>query len=351
MRRKTGRIRKIALLMLTTGCIVAAASAAYAGAPSSGPASDNRTVEERQMSEEGQAKQESMPPAGEIQESTQAGEGAVLAVTQGETRQTPEVQQNPETRQTPEAQPVPETQAALETQAAQETRAAAGLAEEIQKEAEAAGLVWSGGRYIDPAKPMIALTFDDGPYAPVGNRIMDSLEKYNGRATFFVVGNRVAEYQTEIKRMHDNGHEIANHTYGHKYLNKLGADEIRSQVELCNQAVAAVTGESPRLVRLPGGNKNDTVLGNVNYPMIMWNIDTLDWKTKNADKTVQAVIGKVKDGDIVLMHELYTASGDAAVRIIPTLTEQGFQLVTVSELIRFRGGVKNGGVYYSFRPR
>ena len=107
MRRKTGRIRKIALLMLTTGCIVAAASAAYAGAPSSGPASDNRTVEERQMSEEGQAKQESMPPAGEIQESTQAGEGAVLAVTQGETRQTPEVQQNPETRQTPEAQPVP----------------------------------------------------------------------------------------------------------------------------------------------------------------------------------------------------------------------------------------------------
>ena len=303
------------------------------------------------MSEEGQAKQESMPPAGEIQESTQAGEEAVLAVTQGETRQTPEVQQNPETRQTPEAQPVPETQAALDTQAAQETRAAAGLAEEIQKEAEAAGLVWSGGRYIDPSKPMIALTFDDGPYAPVGNRIMDSLEKYNGRATFFVVGNRVAEYQTEIKRMHDNGHEIANHTYGHKYLNKLGADEIRSQVELCNQAVAAVTGESPRLVRLPGGNKHDTVLGNVNYPMIMWNIDTLDWKTKNADKTVQAVIGKVKDGDIVLMHELYTASGDAAVRIIPTLTEQGFQLVTVSELIRFRGGVKNGGVYYSFRPR
>ena len=202
-----------------------------------------------------------------------------------------------------------------------------------------------------PEMPVVALTFDDGPYAPVGNRIMDSLEKYNGRATFFVVGNRVAEYQTEIKRMHDNGHEIANHTYGHKYLNKLGADEIRSQVELCNQAVAAVTGESPRLVRLPGGNKNDTVLGNVNYPMIMWNIDTLDWKTKNADKTVQAVIGKVKDGDIVLMHELYTASGDAAVRIIPTLTEQGFQLVTVSELIRFRGGVKNGGVYYSFRPR
>ena len=139
------------------------------------------------MSEEGQAKQESMPPAGEIQESTQAGEEAVLAVTQGETRQTPEVQQNPETRQTPEAQPVPETQAALDTQAAQETRAAAGLAEEIQKEAEAAGLVWSGGRYIDPSKPMIALTFDDGPYAPVGNRIMDSLEKYNGRG---IVDNR-----------------------------------------------------------------------------------------------------------------------------------------------------------------
>ncbi len=130
-----------------------------------------------------------MPPAGEIQESTQDGKEPYWRL-QGETRQTPEVQQNPETRQTPEAQPVPETQAALKPRRLRKHGRQPDWRKKFRKEAEAAGLVWSGGRYIDPSKPMIALTFDDGPYAPVGNRIMDSLEKYNGRGTFFVVGNR-----------------------------------------------------------------------------------------------------------------------------------------------------------------
>lgn len=231
---------------------------------------------------------------------------------------------------------------------AQETAPQSGTLPETAQPQQVNGLVLSGGRYLDPNGPMIALTFDDGPYAPVGNRIMDSLEQHNGRATFFVVGNRVPSYQTEIRRMHDNGHEIGNHTYAHKYLNKLNAAQIQSQIELCNQMVASVTGEAPKLVRLPGGNKNSTVLANVHYPIIMWNIDTLDWKTRDAAKTVQAVLGRVKDGDVVLMHELYSASGDAAVAMIPALVEQGFQLVTVSELAQFRGGAAAGGVYYSF---
>lgn len=210
------------------------------------------------------------------------------------------------------------------------------------------GLIASGGRYIDPNKPMVALTFDDGPYAPVGNRIMDSLELYNGRSTFFVVGNRVMTYQSEVMRMANNGHEIGNHTYEHKYLNKLNASQIRSQIELCNQVVASVTGQVPALVRLPGGNKNNTVLANINQPIIMWNVDTLDWKTRNASKTVQAVLSNVKDGDIILMHELYDASGDAAVTLIPALVQRGYQLVTVSELARFRGGLNNKGIYFNF---
>lgn len=309
MRRDKGRMKRTAGAILAVLCAVAAASAAYAQAPPSGPAAEIGPAQESRINIEEPVQQQEQ---GQEQEQEQ-DQAAIPYV--------------------------------------EESQAAEAIIEETRREAEEAGLVWSGGRYLDPSKPMIALTFDDGPYAPVGNRIMDSLEKYDGRATFFVVGNRVADYKTEIRRMHDNGHEIANHTYDHKYLNKLGADEIRSQVELCNQAVAAVTGESPKLVRLPGGSKNSTVVNNVTYPMIMWNIDTLDWKTKNAEKTVQAVIGKVKDGDIVLMHELYTASGDAAVSLIPALKQQGFQLVTVSELIRFRGGVKDGGIYYSFRPQ
>ena len=196
--------------------------------------------------------------------------------------------------------------------------------------------------------PRIALTFDDGPYAPVGNRIMDCAEQYGGRVTFYVVGNRVNSYKSEIQRMYANGHEIGNHTQDHKYLQKLGAQEIRQQVEACNQAVAAITGEAPKTVRLPGGGKNSTVLANISQPIVLWNVDTLDWKTRNAASSVQTVLNQVKDGSVVLMHELYNASGDAAVTIIPALVERGYQLVTVSELAQFRGGLAGGTVYYSF---
>ena len=226
-----------------------------------------------------------------------------------------------------------ESKKAKGTEAPQETQAPA--VEHIRKD-------------LDPDKPMVALTFDDGPYAPVGNRIMDCAEQYGGRVTFYVVGNRVNSYKSEIQRMYANGHEIGNHTQDHKYLQKLGAQEIRQQVEACNQAVAAITGEAPKTVRLPGGGKNSTVLANISQPIVLWNVDTLDWKTRNAASSVQTVLNQVKDGSVVLMHELYNASGDAAVTIIPALVERGYQLVTVSELAQFRGGLAGGTVYYSF---
>ena len=208
----------------------------------------------------------------------------------------------------------------------------------------------SGGRTIDPSKPMVALTFDDGPQPSVGNRIMDCLAQYGGKATFFMVGERVGSHKAEVQRMVAEGHEVANHSMNHKYFQKLGAAEIRSQVEQCNDAIEAVCGVRPKLMRLPGGNVNSTVKANVNMPMIQWNIDTLDWKTKNADKTVAAVLDHVKDGDIILMHELYSQSGDAALRIIPELHRRGYQMVTVSEMAAAKGySLEAGKLYSSFR--
>lgn len=206
------------------------------------------------------------------------------------------------------------------------------------------------GRVIDPNRPMVALTFDDGPYAPVGNRIMDCAAQYGAKLTFYVVGNRCAAYQTEMQRMVAEGHEIGNHTYEHKYLNKLGAGEIQYQVNKGSEAILAASGTAPATVRLPGGNKNAIVLANINAPIIMWSIDTLDWKTRDAKSTVEKVLGNVRDGDIVLMHELYNPTGDAALQIIPALVEQGYQLVTVSEMAQYRGGLQNGVVYSAFRP-
>ena len=219
-----------------------------------------------------------------------------------------------------------------------------------QMQAAPEGLIASGGRFLDPAKPMVALTFDDGPYAPVGNRLMDVLELYNGRATFFVVGNRIPAYQDEILRMKNNGHEVANHTHEHRYLTGLSAEQVQVQIEQCNQMIAAVTGQAPTLVRVPGGFYNDAVLANIRQPVIMWSIDTRDWKTKDAVKTVNQVLSRVQDGDIILMHELYQATGDAVEAVVPALAEQGYQMVTVSELASLRGGAAPGAVYHNFRP-
>ena len=219
-------------------------------------------------------------------------------------------------------------------------------------ESEAAGDdAQAAGRVIDPAKPMVALTFDDGPYAPVGNRILDCLAQYNGRATFYVVGERVPGNAAEMQRIVAEGHEIGNHTYSHKYLNKLNTAQIRQEIDQCADTVQAVCGVRPATVRLPGGNKNATVLAAVQEPIVLWNVDTLDWKTRNAQKTVSAVLDHVQDGDIILMHELYQASGDAALQIIPELTNRGYQLVTVSEMAQYRrGGLQNGQIYYSMKP-
>ena len=206
------------------------------------------------------------------------------------------------------------------------------------------------GRTVDPSRPMVALTYDDGPQPSVGNRIMDCLAQYGGKATFFLVGERVGSYATEVKRMVAEGHEVANHSMNHKYLQKQGVAEIQAQVSRCNDAIEAVCGVRPRVMRLPGGGYNATVLANTHMPMIQWNIDTLDWKTRNAQQTINSVLGQVKDGDIILMHELYGATGDASMTIIPELTKRGFQLVTVSEMAAAKGRpLEAGKLYSSFR--
>ncbi|MGL5436880.1 MAG: polysaccharide deacetylase family protein [Lachnospiraceae bacterium] len=236
--------------------------------------------------------------------------------------------------------------------AAEEEAARLAAEEEARKaaEEEAAETAQTvDGRSIDPDKPMIALTFDDGPLPSVGNRIMDCLAQYGGRATFFLVGDRVPTYATEVQRMVAEGHEVANHTMNHKYLQKLGAAEIQSQVNQCNDVIESVCGVRPTIMRLPGGNYNSVVLAHTNMPMIQWNIDTMDWKTRNAQSTVNAVLGNVKDGDVVLMHELYSQTGDAALQIIPALVEQGYQLVTVSEMAEAKGvSLQAGQLYSSF---
>lgn len=203
-------------------------------------------------------------------------------------------------------------------------------------------------RKIDKNKKMVALTYDDGPsiYTP---RILKTLKENNSVATFFVVGNRVPMYSDTVKKAYGMGCEIGNHTYEHKILTRADAAGIRNQVSRTNVAVKKIMGTAPIVMRPPGGAVNNMVKSQTGMPMILWSIDTLDWRTRNAASTKTAVLDHVKDGDIVLMHDLYEATANASTTIIPTLVERGYQFVTVSELAECRGGMKDGYLYYSFR--
>lgn len=202
-------------------------------------------------------------------------------------------------------------------------------------------------RQIDLNLPMVALTYDDGPsiHTPA---ILDLLSQYGGMATFFVVGSRVPSYTDTLLRAFQMGCEIGNHTYSHKILTKLSAGEIQSQISSTNDAVRSVTGVSPAAMRPPGGGYNSIVSSVAGMPMILWSIDTLDWKTRNSARTQEAVLNHVKNGDIVLMHDLYRQTAEASAAIIPELINRGYQLVTISELSDCRGGMAPGAVYRSF---
>ena len=203
-------------------------------------------------------------------------------------------------------------------------------------------------RKIDKNQKMVALTYDDGPsiYTP---RVLKTLKENNSVATFFVVGNRVPTYSDTVKKAHDMGCEIGNHTYEHKCLTRISETEVRRQISRTNKNVKKVTGQTPVIMRPTGGATNPNVKQWVGMPSIIWSIDTLDWKTRNAGSTKKAVLDHVKDGDIVLMHDLYSATATASETIIPELVRRGYQLVTVSELAECRGGMKETGAYYSFR--
>lgn len=201
---------------------------------------------------------------------------------------------------------------------------------------------------IDSEKPMVAITFDDGP----GNHTMElleMLEEYHAHATFFVLGTRVEKYPDEIRKMQEIGCEVGNHSYDHEDLSKLKKKSLKKQVSRTNKLVSEITGQGVNLIRPPYGAISETMEKQLEMPMILWNIDTLDWKTKNAKKTIKAVMKDVKDGDIILLHDIHSTTIDAMEELIPMLLEEGYQLVTVSEMAAVKGiQMEAGERYFDF---
>lgn len=200
-------------------------------------------------------------------------------------------------------------------------------------------------------RPMVALTFDDGPYSPVTGRILDVLECSDSRATFFVEGDRVSGCAPTVRRAAELGCQIGVHTWDHRCLmTQLSEEEIRAQLSATADAVSQASGIVPTLSRPVGGAVNDTVRRAIDYPMILWSVDTRDWESRDADAVCAEVLNSVQDGDIILMHDLYPSTAEAVERLVPVLIEQGYELVTVEELAQSRGAVLESHVrYFDFR--
>lgn len=206
-------------------------------------------------------------------------------------------------------------------------------------------------RKIDLSKPMVALTFDDGPNGKATPKILDTLEKYGVVATFFDLGQNMANYPKVVKREETIGCEVESHTYAHKNLNKLTSAQIKADMEKAEKVYQNVLGHKPSLVRPPYGNANSTVKSTLKYPLINWDIDTLDWKSRNAESVLKE-IHKYSDydGRIILMHGIYNSTAEAVEKLVPELIDNGYQLVTVSEMAKYKNvTLKNGTVYLNFR--
>ena len=200
-------------------------------------------------------------------------------------------------------------------------------------------------RKIDKSKKMISLTFDDGPNYNT-SKIIDVLNKYDIKATFFVLGSRAINNKDILKKMADSGMEIGNHTYNHLLLTKYDENKIRSEIEDTSEVIYSATKKKPKLLRPSYGSVNNKIKKVANMPIIIWDIDTLDWKYHNSKRITSRVVNKVRDGDIILMHDIYSASLNALSNIIPILQDNGYEFVTIDELFYYKGiSLENVKVY------
>lgn len=190
---------------------------------------------------------------------------------------------------------------------------------------------------IDPNAPMVALTFDDGPNPSNTKRILDVLNTNYSHATFFVVGTNAEKYPDTLKAISSSGSEIGNHSYAHTNLTKVSAAEVEEEIAAVNRAVKKATGENTTVIRPPYGAFDDDLLNQLQEPIVLWDLDTEDWDSRNAQIIVDKILSEVKDGDIVLMHDIYESTAEAVEILVPKLKEQGYQIVTVSEMARYKG--------------
>ena len=194
-------------------------------------------------------------------------------------------------------------------------------------------------------KKVVALTFDDGPDGNTTPQALDILAKYKIKATFFVQGKNIAGNEAILKRMQSEGHEVGNHSWNHPILTKLSLEDAKKQLTDTEDAITKVLGKSSKLMRPPYGAISDDIRNSLDLSFIMWDVDSLDWKSKNEAAILTEIQHQTSDGAIILMHDIHQPSVNSLPKVIEYLQGQGYSFVTVSELLNTR--LKPHGIYYS----
>lgn len=204
---------------------------------------------------------------------------------------------------------------------------------------------------LDKNKPMLALTFDDGPGEHT-DRLLDIFRQYGGHGTFFLIGELIDSRPDTVKRIRDEGHEVGNHTWDHSALTYLTYEDLTAQILKTKGKIKELTNVDCNIVRPPYGDCGDNVKAagrELGVSFINWSVDTMDWKTKNADAVYNEVIGNAQGGSIILCHDSHETTVDAMEKVIPKLLDMGYQLVTVSTLMSYSDTQLTAGESY-FRP-
>lgn len=192
---------------------------------------------------------------------------------------------------------------------------------------------------LDPNGKYIALTFDDGPSPTVTPLILDILKKHDAKATFFMLGKQVRFYPEIVQEIAKDGHELGNHTMNHPDLTKLGIDQVNAEVAETNQIIKRITGITPTMMRPPYGAYNEDLqryIGEIDMTMVLWSIDSLDWKSRNAIAVNGSVQKNMKAGSIILLHDIHQTTADALPKLLNELKAQDYQFVTVSQLLELQ---------------
>lgn len=198
-------------------------------------------------------------------------------------------------------------------------------------------------------KKLIAFTFDDGPSGASTKKLLDNLDKYNARVTFFCLGSRVGNFKENVKRAYEMGNTIGSHTYNHLNLFKLDEEGIKKEITDTNIAIETIIGTKPIYIRPPYGNTNNDIKTTSGMYTILWNIDPEDWKVKNADKIADRIVDKARDGSIVLLHDIYMTSVEGALKAMEILEHDGYAFVTIDEMAKIKGiNLEILKSYYSF---